>query len=570
MSTPAPVAARRPRLVVLAVVLGAPFLAAGCTPWREYIHNGFKVGPNYGRPPAPVAKEWIDANDVRVRSQTGDLSKWWTVFSDPVLDQLVCFAYQQNLSLRAAAFRVLEARAVLAIDVGNLLPQRQQATADYIREAVSTETGGPRSAASAAGIKRFFSQWDFGFNLSWELDFWGRLRRAVEADAALLDASVENYDDVLVTLLGDVATNYINYRTTEQRIKYAEANVKLQTDILKIAEARFAAKVVQEIDVVQARSTVEQTQATIPELQIALRQSANQLCILLGIPPEELSAKLGKAPIPAAPVEVIAGIPADLLRRRPDVRRAERQAAAQSAEIGIAEAEFYPHIAINGTLGWSAAEFKDLFRSQAFNGTIGPSFTWNILNYGRILSNVRLQDAKFQELVATYQNTVLAAQQEVENGMVTFLRAQERTKLQAAAVTDAEKAVTIALAQYKSGTIDFTRVTQLEQNLVPLQDTLAIAEGEIATGLAQVYKALGGGWQIRCMGCDAHAPPGNSAPGGAEEQQSPPVPPPGGAALGRPEYLPDPQPVTRGAAPAPRPLSASEARAARYGIPVNR
>jgi len=201
-------------------------------------------------------------------------------------------------------------------------------------------------------------------------------------------------------------------------------------------------------------------------------------------------------------VEVAVGIPADLLRRRPDVRRAERQAASQSAQIGVAEAEFYPHIAINGTWEYSAEFFKQLWTSKALAGNIGPTFTWNILNYGRILNNVRLQDAKFQEQVATYQNTVLNAAQDVENGLVTFLQAQQRTRYQAASVKDAQEAVDIALAQYKAGTVDFTRVTQLETTLVTQQDTLAQAQGEIVTGLIQVYKALGGGWQIRETGCD--------------------------------------------------------------------
>jgi NodT family efflux transporter outer membrane factor (OMF) lipoprotein len=271
---------------------------------------------------------------------------------------------------------------------------------------------------------------------------------------------------------------------------------------LKIVEARFRNGTVTKLDVAQARSTLEQTQATIPELAISLRQYNNQLCILLGIPPEELRARLGAGPIPTAPVEVAVGIPADLLRRRPDVRRAERQAASQSAQIGVAEAEFYPHIAINGTWEYSAEFFKDLWTSKALSGNVGPTFTWNILNYGRILNNVRLQEAKFQELVASYQNTVLSAAQDVENGLVTFLQAQQRTQSQAVSVKAAEEAVQIALAQYKAGTIDFTRVTQLETTLVTQQDTLAQAQGEIVTGLIQVYKALGGGWQIRETGCD--------------------------------------------------------------------
>jgi NodT family efflux transporter outer membrane factor (OMF) lipoprotein len=504
-----------PRLLTsLAIPFTAIALACGCTSLREYIDNGFKVGPNYRKPPAPVAKDWIDADDKRVRTASDDLSKWWTVFNDPVLDSLICEAYSQNLSLRVAGMRVLEARAQLAIDTGNLLPQTQTSTGDFKWEGLSKNTANNLLAFSVppGGIpgvtfpafKRWYGQWDLGFNLTWELDFWGRFRRAVEADSASLDASVENYDDVLVTLLGQVATTYAQMRITEQQIRYAQENVKLQRETLGIVEARFKAGTVTKLDVAQARSTLEQTEATIPALEISLRQYNNQLCILLGIPPEELRARLGSGPIPTAPVDVAAGIPADLLRRRPDVRKAERQAAQQSAEIGVAEAEFYPHIAINGTWEYSAEFFKDLWTSKALTGNIGPTFTWNILNYGRILNNVRLQDAKFQEMVATYQNTVLSAAQDVENGLVTFLQAQREARFQAASVKDAEEAVQIALAQYKAGTVDFTRVTQLETTLVTQQNTLAQDQGQIVTGLIQVYKALGGGWQIRETGCDPH------------------------------------------------------------------
>ena len=361
----------------------------------------------------------------------------------------------------------------------------------------------------------FYNQWNFGFNLNWELDFWGRFRRAIESDTANLDASVEGYDDVLVTLLGDVATNYVQMRTLEGRIQYTRANVELQRQTLTIAEARFKGGTTSQLDVYQARSTLEQTEAQIPELEISLRQTVVQLCILLGMPPEELRARLGPAPIPNAPVDVAVGIPADLLRRRPDVRRAERLAAAQCAQIGIAEADYYPAFSINGTLGYSAEQFPDLFRPAALNANVGPSFQWNLLNYGRILNNVRLQDARFQELVTTYQQTVLNANQEVENGLVTFLRAQTRTNFQTASVEDAEKAVKIVLAQYEAGTIDFTRVTQLEQFLVQEQDVLTQARGEIATGLIQVYKALGGGWQIRLTDCPPTAlPPAGANPDG--------------------------------------------------------
>jgi NodT family efflux transporter outer membrane factor (OMF) lipoprotein len=513
----------------LAGLLSAVLLA-GCTSPQEYIRNGFKVGPNYCQPPAPVAQNWIDADDRRIRTECDDLSRWWAVFNDPGLNSLICCAYRQNLTLREAGCRVLQARAQWAIARGNFFPQTQNMTGDYTRNAASREIAGAQSIPQA-----FYSQWDFGFNLSWELDFWGRFRRAIESSADNLEASVADYDDVLVTLLGDVATNYVQMRTLEGRIAYAEANVRLQRETLTIVDARFRGGTTSELDVYQARSTLEQTEAQVPELEISLRQTINQLCILLGMPPEELQLRLGPASIPAAPPEVAIGIPADLLRRRPDVRRAERLAAAQCAQIGIAESDFYPAFSLNGTLGYSAERFSDLFKPSALNSSVGPSFQWNLFNYGRILNNVRLQDARFHELVYAYQQTVLNANQEVENGLVTFLKSQRRTKLQSASVDDAEKGVQIVMAQYRAGTVDFTRVTQLEQFLVQQQDVLTQARGEIATGLVQVYRALGGGWQIRFNGCE----PTEVTSSGMSKPVVDSVP------VATPEPVPPPKPVAK-------------------------
>lgn len=512
---------------VLAAGLIAAVLTCGCTGPREYVHNGFKVGPNYCQPGACVAETWIDASDKRVRIDTEDLSRWWTVFNDPVLNGLVRDAYGQNLTLREAGFRVLQARAQLAITIGNILPQSQFASGSFTQTTISKDTANNILALGQAlnvpGLQRNFPQWNYGFNIGWELDFWGRFRRAIESDDANLGASVADYDDVLVTLLGDVATNYIQLRTLEQQIDFSHFNVELQRQTLTIVEARFRAGTTSELDVRQSRSTLAQTEAQIPELEINLRQTANRLCILMGIPPQDLQARLGKAPIPAAPPDVAVGIPADLLRRRPDVRRAERKAAAQSAQIGVAEADFYPAISILGTIGYSAEQFPDLFRSAAFQGSIGPAFQWKILNYGRIKNNVRLQKAKFQELVTAYEQAVLNANQETENGLVTFLRAQVRTRFQSESVDEAQKAVALGLVQYKAGTVDFTRITQLEQNLVLQQNTLAQARGEIAQGLIEVYRALGGGWEIRNTGL---GPDEGAATENGPAQNAPPPPAP--------------------------------------------
>jgi len=464
----------------------------GCTSPRDYFRNRFKVGPEYSPPSAPTAENWIDAADVRVRQDPEEQARWWTVFRDSVLNSLIVDAYQQNLTLGQAGMRVLQARAQLGIAIGGIFPQQQGASGSY------TALG--RSIAGINGPffgQRYFDQWQFGFNMAWELDFWGRLRRAVESADARLSASVEEYDDVLVTLLGDVATNYVQARVAQEQIELVRENVELQRQILKIAEARFEAGRVSELDVDQARSTLAQTEAQIPVLEIVLRRAQNRLCVLMGMPPQRLEERIGQRTIPSPPSHVVVGIPAQLLARRPDVRRAERLVAAQSEQIGIAEADLYPAISITGNLGFQALQFSQLFSSRAFTGSEGPSFQWNLLNYNRIANNIRLQDARLRELILAYQQTVLLAAEEVEDGLVTFLRAQERTRHMEESVLNAEKAVNVVIAQYRAGTVDFNRVALIAQDLVRQQDLLAQAQGQIALGLIQVYRALGGGWQIR-------------------------------------------------------------------------
>jgi NodT family efflux transporter outer membrane factor (OMF) lipoprotein len=507
------------RFLWAAAFIAAILPLSGCTTLSDYIHNGFKVGPNYTRPPAPVAQKWIDADDVRVRSQPEDDSHWWTVFNDAALSDLIQTAYRENLTLREAGFRVLQARASLGMAVGELFPQTQDMIGSYTRRGVSENV-----ANRVATPQRWFSSWDYGFGLAWELDFWGRFRRAIEASEDSLDASVENYDDVLVLLISDVASNYVRYRVLEQQLVYTRAQVKLQTEILEVAKAKAKGGQVSQLDVNQAQANLSATEVLIPQLEIILREVNNQLCVLLGLPPEDLKDKLGTAAIPTAPTSVSVGIPADLLRRRPDVRRAEREAAAQCAKIGVAESDFYPHISINTTWGWAAQDFKDFFAHNSFRGSIGPEFHWEILNYGRILNNVRAQDARFQELVAHYQQAALKANGEVENGLARFLKAQDEQRSAKVSVEAEQAAVKDAIAQYKGGLADFNRVAVVSEQLVSRQNQLAQAEGEIAQGLIQIYRALGGGWQIRNETNGSPAP--CAGPSGATL-----LPPPGAVTL---------------------------------------
>jgi NodT family efflux transporter outer membrane factor (OMF) lipoprotein len=495
---------RRRRIQLWAGFVGLTLLGGGgCTPLREFVQNGFKVGPNYERPPAPLASEWIDAKNPRVKSVPADYSAWWSVFGDPVLDDLVKIAYAQNVNLRVAGTRVLEARAQRAIAVGTLFPQSQTASGSYTHIAESAATANNFFRFGLG--QRFFDNWTTGLNASWEIDFWGKIRRIIESTDDAVEASVDDYDNVMVTLVGDVAAAYVQYRIFEQQIVYTRENIQLQRGLLEIAKAQAKVGKTSELPVVQSTSLLEQLESLIPVQEIGLRQANNQLCVLLGIPPTELAAKLGKADIPESPPEVVVGIPADLIRRRPDLRSTERLVAAQNAQIGVAEADFYPAFFINGTIGYQAKDFAQLFSSKSFTGQIGPAFQWNVLNYGRILNNVRLQDFKTQELVASYQQKVLSAAQEVENGIISFLNTRRETEHLAASVNQAKRAVKITTDQFNAGAIDFTPVFVASQFLAQDQIQYAQAKGDVALGLIGVYRALGGGWELRLAEEAEHA-----------------------------------------------------------------
>jgi NodT family efflux transporter outer membrane factor (OMF) lipoprotein len=492
-------------MVAIRVMALLPILLiTGCsTGLHEYVHNGFKVGPNYGRPAAPVAENWIDYQDARVVSEPPQHWAWWTVFNDPVLNALVEDAHRQNLTLREAGFRIAESRALLGFAVGNIFPQFQEAFGSYNRTQRSLEVGALGGAGGAGGglggisIPRNFSVWTLGSQLAWELDFWGRFRRAVESADAELDASVENYDDVLVILLADVASTYVEIRTLEERLRFARDNVKYQSGSLNLAKIRLEEGAASKLDVTQAQTNVSQTEAAIPVLETQLRQAHNRLCVLLGAPPEDLSRQLGSARIPVASPEVAVGVPAELIRRRPDIRRAEREVAAQSARIGIAEADMYPAFTINGSIFVQANQFADLFKSSAIGGNVGPSFNWNILNYGRIRNRVAAEEARFLREATEYQNAVLNANREAEDAIVAFLRAQVQTAKLREGVAAAAESRDLVMELYRGGRADFGRVFVAEFFLAQQQDLLAQAEGSIAQALVALYRALGGGWEIR-------------------------------------------------------------------------
>lgn len=490
-------------VLLLALVAGS---GCGTTGLREYLHNGLKVGPNYGRPPAAVAPDWIEAEHPAVQRAPLASGDWWSVFGDPTLSALIQEAYEQNPTLRVVGARVLEARAGQAIAVGNIFPQTQEAIASYARVNLSPNLPPFNRLAGTlpnGTLPLAFSNWFFGFNLSWELDLWGRIRRNVESTNANLDASVEDYDAALVTLFADVASNYVQYRVAQQRIRIARSNVQIQERIFSLADQKFRVGTTTRLDVEQARTVLEQTRSTIPALQIQLGQANDTLCILLGVPPRDLEPDLGpgpdlgQSPIPNTPAWVAAGIPADLLRRRPDIRSAERQVAAQSAQIGVAEADLYPTFFLNGTLGWDADDFSKAFSTKSFLGLLLPTFRWNVLNYGRIMNNIHLQQARTEELIASYQGRVLSAGREVQVSLRGFVRSREQAESLRRSVEAASAASQVGVSQYQTGTIDFNRVFNLETTQVQQQDRLAAAQGDIALNLIAVYRALGGGWEYR-------------------------------------------------------------------------
>jgi len=442
------------------------------------------LGPDYTEPDAKVEADWQESTNALINNTAAVDARWWqTSFRDPVLDRLVEQALQENLTLRSAALRVLQAQQQLRIAIGNQYPQQQVGAGSASRQRQRGDT---------------FEDYSLGGSVSWELDFWGRFRRQVQSASATLDASVASYDGALISLVSQVAQTYIQIRTFQERIDVANENVKQQEESLRIAQAKFDAGAVSELDVDQAESLLYNTKASVSGLETALQQSKNSLAVLLGQPPQDLGYILGaKMAIPVTPPAAALGMPQDLIRRRPDIRVAERQLAAQSAQIGVAVTDLYPAFSIGGFIGTAADDTGNLFEGDSKEWNFFGSFQWNLFNYGRLRSNVRLQDALFQQLLVDYRNTVLLAQSDVENAIVAYLRSHDQLAAYQLAAAASQRAVNIATIQYQEGSIDFdTLITTLNAN-VQQQDLFASSAGTVSVNLVQVYLALGGGWTIR-------------------------------------------------------------------------
>ena len=488
-------------LVGLIAVLAS---ISGCTRFggsslMDWWRNGFKVGPNYARPAAIIADDWIEAENQHVKTDQVQDVYWWTRLEDPDLDQLVEIASQQNLTLQSTGMRILEARAIRGVSVGMLFPQRQTFGGQYLSTLQSTNQGLALPTKSDFNLPRNWQNFDGMFGLGWEIDVWGRFRRNIESATADFEMSVEDYDGILVSLLAEVATNYVQLRTYQQRLIFARSNVAAQQGSLKIATVRFEAGETDKLDVTQAESNLESTKALIPELEVGVRHAENAICVLLGMPPQNLDQLIPdrKNPIPFVPSDVTLGTPADLIRRRPDLRAMERAAASASARIGVVASNLYPSFAIDGNIGVSARNWSSLWESNSIGGAFDPRFDWKIFNYGRIMNEIAAQDAVFQQRAVEYQQQILNANKEVEDALISYLKSQEQVKLLLASTKSYKESVRLATLKYKAGETDFNQVFLLQSDLTKVQDQLAQAQGAVATSLIGIYRALGSGWQIR-------------------------------------------------------------------------
>jgi NodT family efflux transporter outer membrane factor (OMF) lipoprotein len=474
---------RSRRAVAAAGLFGLTALSVGCA-----------VGPDFVPPEVPVNDDWLESRDRRVSENSDPRLYWWKVFKDPTLDRLVEIASEENLSLQVTGLRILESRAQLGVAVGELFPQVQQGAGSAQENLLSSRVANQ----NVPGFRHLFPIYNLGFQAAWEIDFWGKLRRNVEAADANLLATAADYDNALVSLTAEVARDYASMRTYETLVYLARENAKVQKDGLDVAESRFRNGAVSGLDVTQARTLLESTLATIPEYQSEWQKYKNALSVLLGHPPGAIESLLCRpAGIPSAPKRIAIGLPANLLRRRPDIRAAELAAAAESARIGAAEAELYPRFVLFGEISVQASDVHKLFAPHSLAYTLGPTFTWPILNYGQITNNVRAQDARFQQALVNYEQTVLAAQREVEDGLIGYLKEQESAVNYQRSVAAALESVRISMIQYREGAVDYQRVLDSQTSLLQQRNRLAETRSSIALNLIGVYKALGGGWEIR-------------------------------------------------------------------------
>ena len=460
------------------------------------------VGPDYEPPDftaETVPDQWRTTVETEMAADTTDLEMWWVSFNDSLLTELIKRSEFGNLDLQAAVGRVAEARAIRGVAKGGFWPDIVLGGA-YSYQKLSenglqgAQVGDPGDG-STSPLTDPFDSWTFGIDLSWEIDLFGRIRRTVEAADAQLQASVEDYRDVLVTLYAEVGSAYVDARAFQTRLDFATQNVTAQENSLELTRDRFNAGLTSALDVAQAEQNLAQTRSTIPILDIGLEAALNRLAVLLGEAPgsihDELQEQTG---LPQPDDKVAYGIPADLLRRRPDIRQAERLLASQTARIGIATADLYPTLSLGGSVGLEALEFDDLGDGGSGFFGIVPKITWPIFTGGKIRNRIRAEEARTAQALAAYEQTVLRALEEVQNALVAYGQEKIRRDRLREAVDASQRAVDLVETQYLSGLTNFQNVLDSQRSLFRQQDQLAESSGQVRNNLIDLNRALGGGW----------------------------------------------------------------------------
>lgn len=468
----------RPAIVMVAVCFA---LLAGCA-----------VGPNYQPPKTDVSTQWTSPLGGGETNRPPNLAAWWRNFNDTNLDSLMTTAVESNLTLRVAEAHVLEARAEQGVVSGSLWPS-VGSSASYSRNRYGANEFPPLTGFS---IPLDYNLYDAGFDAAWELDIFGGTRRAVQAANAEAGAAEFNRQDVLISLLAEVARNYITARGFQQRLAITRQNIRVQQDILDLTSNRFQNGLSSDLDVQQSQALLSYTVAGVPSLETGFDQAVYHLAILLGQQPGALLDEMStEKPIPLTPPEVPVGLPSDLLQRRPDVQRAERDLAAATARIGVAKADLFPKFSLTGFAGLESVSAGNWINYASHYWSAGPTVQWELFEAGRIRANVRVQDARQEEALNTYQQTVLVALENAENALTGYAREQVRRESLSESVEANQQALKLSTQLYKSGLADFLHVLDSERSLYAAQDALVQSDQTVSLDLVQLYKALGGGWE---------------------------------------------------------------------------
>lgn len=451
------------------------------------LFSGCVVGPDYRRPKPIISDSYtqIDSKTDVEQSEGADLTDWWKNIDDPVLNELIVQATANgeenggNLTLREMAWRIQQSRAQVGIVRSELFPQ--------------CKADGSYTIYKSAGIPGAQEQWNLGTTMAWEIDVFGRLKRYTEASLAELEGQTDLYWDAYILLLSEIATQYVTARLYQEELEISEENIEIRKRTLQLTEEMFKVGSGNKLDVVQAQGQLQAIEAEVPAIRAGLRTTLNRLSVLTGQVPGAVDEMMTeKRAMPAVPEKLLVGFPAELLRRRPDVRAAEQTLIAQNARIGGAMGDLYPIFSINGVFGLQANSFSKLWSSDSIAASASPGFTWNILNFGKYRSAVRLQEAAFQEMAASYQNTVLKAAEEVDNALSSYVNEKDRTQKLALAVDSYDQALKYSEQRYTNGTSDFQRVLDAQRDKLEYDILLVRSQ---ANSVIDLYRALGGGWE---------------------------------------------------------------------------